>query len=104
MTGEESSFITSTSKKEGKHEQVKGAFMGDLHRRNVTVVRQERKQRSHAGGKHDPALLWGCILTQYCRACLISLLSTEGKSWCGQENTDLDPGKSTSLDTARDKS
>lgn len=26
------------------------------------------------------------------------------KIWCGQENPDLDPGKSTSLDTARDMS
>lgn len=32
MTREESSFITSTSKKEGRAEQVKGAFMEDLHR------------------------------------------------------------------------
>lgn len=31
-------------------------------------------------GKHVPALLLGCILTQYCKAHLISLLFTERKS------------------------
>jgi len=65
MTRKESSFITSTSKREGRVEQLKGAFMGDLHRLNVTVVRQERKQRLHVGVKHVPVLPLGCILTQY---------------------------------------
>ena len=84
MTREDSSFITSTSKKEGRAEQVKDAFMGVLHRRNVTVVRQERKQRLDVGGKHVPALLLGCVLTQYCGAHHVSLLSTERKSvWPG---------------------
>lgn len=57
-------------------------------------------------GKHVPALLLGA----WCHNAAEHIsfpCYPQSKNlgiWCGQENSDLDPGKSTSLDTARDMS